>query len=341
MTQEELQWAEACQGIRLRLTPEIPRWTDQIYEELDAIHNTHKQEHLAEMTVAEQKHRWQEGIHHTLQQKIVPQVLQQAMILVQKSLLFSQEERLRIRSQVSVWLDRWQPDIHVCRAESSSIPSWFRVGVVVLLFGGVGYTLGLMLPGRGTWIPALILMFCVMAVVGLTFWQNQAMQDRPSNRWKTSFCWLSGTEQPKEPWKSAVKQAAQSAISEAIHDMTVLLETIGTSEMLRREKQQQASDSWVQWFERCRDGLSEIYYSEQKRDPERALDACIKFMGDLQGMGVSIETIEKGQPFQADMEVLYERSGRVEAGDPVMTIHPVWKQQGQVLKKGMIKRYGR
>lgn len=322
MTQEELKLGEACRAARKSLGPEIKAWVKSVVDDALTTHPSNPTELSKTLEAA-------------LQKRIVPDLVSRAMNEVQNADLFNTEQRLTIREQVNFWLKTWQPSVPINLPQ----PQWqlHNVNFALTLgaLSGLGLLIGLGV-SQSSWLPgSLSLLFSVVGCV-LLVGIAQA-----NTREKTGLAgWLS---QPLPPTESngttphdAMLQVSQTSL---LHVLS-LVEAAGRLEMLHQEVAPtiENTDSLTLLFDKCKDGLAEAYYSDLKRDPERALDACIKLMGDLQAMGIEIVTHERGEAFTTELEESFACSGQLKEGEPAVMLFPAWRLQGELLSKGLLKR---
>ncbi len=335
MTSDELKVEEACQAIRLALKPEVKTWVDAMFEEVVAAHHHRLQ---GDTPLLERQSLLRQGLEDALHHRILREMLNQSLAILHQSDLFTEEQRLSIRSQVRLWMDRRPPSIPVIVPVNQQVLDPIRTSITVLMMSFVGLFLGNQIP-KPEGLPLLLgLFFAGLGVGFVAHWQRKALHTSPQNRWAKTFVWISTPNTESRDWLEVPKESTRQIVEDSMHHLVTLIHSASQLELLKQDNQQQGSDQLQHLFHRCVDGFAEIYYSDLKRDPERALDACIKLVGDLEETGIQIETVERDIPYHPEMQALFNLSGRIQEGEPVVMIFPAWRYRQQLLAKGTIKR---
>ncbi|TNE45164.1 MAG: hypothetical protein EP343_28250 [Deltaproteobacteria bacterium] len=321
MNQEELKLGEACRAARRSLVPEIKAWVKSVVD--DAL----KAEAHSTDTL-------KKTLEDSLHKRIVPDLVNRAMHEVQKADLFNEEQRLTLREQVNFWLKAWRPTIPVTIQQPLFRLNPLPVALSAGVLGSIGLIVGMALSPTA-WVPGVA---CLLsATLGSLALSSMAQNQEGAPQGWTAW-WMESI--PTQESGSLGPHSMMELMAQiSLHHVLSLVEAAGRLEMLHQESSPvEPSDSLEMLFDRCKDGLAEAYYSDLKRDPERALDACIKLVSDLQGMGVEVVTVERGTEYTPALDDCFAPSGSLNEGDPVVMLFPAWKLQGELLSRGLLKR---
>ncbi len=321
MNQEELKLGEACRSARKSLVLEIKAWVQSVVD--DALDTENHTTNALRQTLEEVLHK-----------RIIPDLVNRAMHEVQKADLFNEEQRLTVREQVNFWLKSWRPTVPVTSTQPLFRLNPLPVALSAGLFGSIGLAAGMLL-SQTTWVPGVV---CLLtASLGSLALSSMAQGQEGTPRGWTS--WFLESVPAQESASLGPQRMMELMAQISLHHVLSLVEAAGRLEMLHEEASPvEPSDSLKVLFDQCKDGLAEAYYSDLKRDPERALDACIKLVSDLQGMGVEVVTVERGTEYTPTLNECFAPSGSLNEGDPVVMLFPAWKLQGELLSRGLLKR---
>jgi len=337
MTQDELRLEEICQSIRLAYKDKIAIWSEEAVK--DAV-DGHLVRLGGDTPALERRELLEKGLDDVLNHKMKRQMREVAMDTLREAELFTKEQLQILKGNLGLLMDRWKLSCSVSVPESFQLLEPARSSVAIAIFCFVGLFLGNQFETKPNGIGLLFsFLFAMLGAYSLTLIQRKILLSSASSSWMVkAFTLLSSRSNTGDDWLNEPKRLVRDSLESGSEVMVTLVQCVGQIELLKSEHRDEDTDILQHFFSKCLDGFSEVYYSEIKRDPERALDACIKLVGDIKNAGVEIKTVERDEAYDPDWEGLFASSGRLKEKDPVMMIHPAWLYQGRILAKGRLKQ---
>lgn len=337
MTPNELRIEEAVQSIRLLVQNKSERWTQAVLDEGMDVYRTLNLKQTDHVYVQE---RLTEALKDSITRRCIPEMLQESILCIQQTELFTTDELDWMKRSVGSILHDASFALSVVLPRTQSVLDPLRSTGAVSICAFLGWILGSQLSSHG-FVPALL---CWLGGTGGAWGLVRLFQDTVhgtgvDSAWKSrmgSFFWRPSAH--KEVTFPHIHVHVNELLQSMGQIVASLMQLAARLQLRSREERDEETDQLQHLFTQCIDGFSEVVYAEEKRDPERALDACIKLIGDLQNVGIQVERVERGTPFSSHIETQYHISGRVREGDPVMTIFPMWRWKERLLSKGTIKR---
>lgn len=336
MTQDEQRIEEAARSIRQRAGEEIPGWAEEAIQEVLEAHSRRLQQ---DQSLADRQSLMRKGLEESVNHRIKRRILERAIEEIEHTGLFAKEQLLSIQRDVALALEELTVAVPVKVPGGLSILEPARTSVAIAMASFLGVFLANQIQSKGALPLLAALIFSMIGGFLLIQLQKKAIHT-PDKKDFTQriFGWLSIHTASTQDWLTGPRETVEETIGELSDQIALLVRYAARLQLRDQEDRSEEMDILQHLFHKCTDGFAEVYYAELKRDPERALDACIKLVGDLQNAGVEIDTVEKRQPYQEELTSAFEVTGRIEEGEPVLMIHPSWRYQGRLLTKGTLKR---
>jgi hypothetical protein len=336
MTQDELRIEEMAQRILLATQERSEEWAKQAVQEVLEAHQSRlQQDHDA----AERQALLTQGLQDAINHRIKKDMLDCAVEALQECGVFVKEEWLSVQRDVRVALERIPVSLTIHVPKGLPILDPIRSSVAIAGCSFVGVFLANQIQQQGS-LPLLFsLFFSMLGGYGLLQLQKSQIHAPAGRKLRNKlYQALSLQTAATHDWLAAPREQVTQSLRQLGTTVALLVQYSALVQLHKKEDRQEETDILQHLFNTCIDGFAEVFYADDKRDPERALDACIKLTADLQKAGVSIETIERGTTYHQDLESSFHVSGRITEGDAVMMIFPSWRWKGRLLAKGTLKR---